>query len=447
MPLARQPPAAPSTEPGLAAALWGSGKYASGRSRVAQAASLSGPGGSASRHRRPPPAPRRLCGRSQGALETGALAVRGQGVGRSSTLASGRLPSSRRCHCEGRRASPLLPRSLGSGRAEGSLRLALRPPPTLTQVPAPLRGPRRKAPTGGGGTSKPGPEPPCPRPAAPDSVPLTPHPLSQGSLRLRAGERVQCGAPALRDTLKSQESPTRRPGSDPQAARSPAGSPDAGPDPRVFASRQGSPPPAARNGRPPKSAGRGWRELEPPPSPPAFAGSRRRADPPPVALRVPAAAPRPLEPVGSAAHSPRPAPRAPAPAAACSRGSRRRRLRPVTAGPAAPGPRGGRARRSAAGRGGAAASGNNAADRAAPRAGREGQHALSCSAASLAPPPPSGRRRCRQRARLHLLGALGCGEPPLASCSRRAKTVAGLRREIGEESDGACAAVKRSRVS
>lgn len=98
--------------------------------------------------------------------------------------------------------------------------------------------------------------------------------------------------------------------------------------------------------------------------------------------------------------------------------------------PAGQGPRGGRAAR----RGGAAA-GNNAAYPAAPRAGRKGQHALSCSAASLAPPTT------RHRALPSQLRAPETRKPPpstklLAPEDPRARTTI--------EGDGDCCRAKMS---
>lgn len=94
------------------------------------------------------------------------------------------------------------------------------------------------------------------------------------------------------------------------------------------------------------------------------------------------------------------------------------------------GPRGGRAAR----RGGAAA-GNNAAYPAAPRAGRKGQHALSCSAASLAP------STTRHRACPSQLRAPETRKPPpstqlLAPEAPRARTTT--------EGDGNCCWAKMS---
>ncbi|XP_046315117.1 collagen alpha-1(I) chain-like [Marmota monax] len=177
--------------------------------------------------------------------------------------------------------------------------------------------------------------------------------------------------------------------------------------------------------------GRGRKELEPPPSPSAFAGRLEKGSPAPPAaprrpsrLRVPAAPPRPLgrwarrsltAPGSGRSLQPR------SPDAADSRGS-------LQAPP--PQDREG-AGRGGAGRGGAAASGNNAADRAAPRAGREGQHALSCSAASPAPLHPLGAADAAT--------ALAFTCPGLSGLGSRARKLfparedgCGLWREVGE---------------
>nr|XP_034492410.1 collagen alpha-1(I) chain-like [Marmota flaviventris] len=234
----------------------------------------------------------------------------------------------------------------------------------------------------------------APRPAAPDSVPPTPHPRSQGPLAAAGASGAGLRSPRRAGTPYSRgEAPSAGP--DP-TRRQPAGEPVL---PLQVQTRASSPQPSRG----------GWRKAVPRPPP---------------RLRVPAAPPRPLgrwarrsltAPGSGRSLQPR------SPDAADSRGS-------LQAPP--PQDREG-AGRGGAGRGGAAASGNNAADRAAPRAGREGQHALSCSAASPAPLHPLGAADAAT--------ALAFTCPGLSGLGSRARKLfparedgCGLWREVGE---------------